>query len=67
MGTYVAFGQQVGTELQVIIQVERPAGLELLSEGLEGNGIGQRQFLHAAHTSELLVGVLGGGETRSPA
>lgn len=62
--TYVAFRQQGWTELHVIIQVEGPPSLKLLSESCDWHCVGQ--LLHTSHSSELFVWVLGGGETRSP-
>lgn len=63
-GTYVALGQQTRAKLHVIIQVEGPSSLKLLTESCDGSCV--RQFLHTAHPSELLMRVLGRRETRSP-
>jgi hypothetical protein len=62
--TYITLCQQARTELHVIVQVERPCSLELLAEGCDGSYVGQ--LLHTPYSSELLMGVLGGRETRSP-
>lgn len=62
--THIDLRQQPGAELHVIIQVEGPSSLKLLSESCDGSCV--RQFLHAAHSPELLMRVLGSRETRSP-
>ena len=62
--THIHLRQQPGAELHVIIQVEGPSSLKLLSESSDGSCV--RQFLHAAHSSELFMRVLGCRETRSP-
>lgn len=62
--THIALRQQPGAELHVIIQVKGPSSLKLLSESCDGSCV--RQFLHAAHSPELLMRVLGCRETRSP-
>lgn len=62
--THIDLRQQPGAELHVIIQVEGPSSLKLLSESCDGSCV--RQFLHAAHSPELLMRVLGCRETRSP-
>ena len=55
--TYIFLGQQVGAELQVIVQVEGATGLEASAEGRHGRSLGQ--LPHALHTAELALGVLG--------
>lgn len=50
-GAHVVFGQQARTELQVVVQIERPPGLEASAEGGHGGGLGQ--LLHAPHPTEL--------------
>ncbi len=55
--THISLRQQFGTELHVIFQVERSAGLELGSESRYRGGLAQ--FLHASYTTKLFLGVLG--------
>lgn len=63
-GTYIVLCQQSRAELHVIVEVEGPSSLKLLSEGCDGSCVGQ--LLHTPHASELLVGVLRCRETWSP-
>lgn len=60
--TYVSLRQESRTELHVVVEVKGAASLELLAKGRERGGVGK--FLHAAHTPELLVGVLRGRQAR---
>ena len=62
--TYIALGQQLGTELHVVLEVEGAARLELVAEA--GHGDGLTELLHAAHATELPVGVLGDRQPRRP-
>lgn len=54
--TYIVLRQQVGTELQVIIEVERPTGLESRPEGRHSGSFGQ--FPHALHPAKLTLSIL---------
>lgn len=55
--THVVFSQESGAELQVVIQVERPPGLESDTESRGGWALGQ--LLHASNPTEWAMGVLG--------
>lgn len=55
--TYIFISQKVGAELQVIIEIKRPTGLETSPEGSDGGSFGQ--LPHALDTSELTLGILG--------
>lgn len=63
-GTYIVLCQQGRAELHIIVEVEGPSSLKLLSEGCDGSCV--RQLLHTPHASELLLGVLRRRETWSP-
>lgn len=52
--TYLAFRQQVGDELRIVVQVEAAAELEASAEVCHGHRLG-RQLLHASHPAELLL------------
>jgi hypothetical protein len=52
-GHHIRLGEQVGTELQVVVEVKRPTGFEALPEVCHHDGL----FLFP-HTAELLVRVL---------
>lgn len=54
--SYIIFGQQAGTEFQVIIEIKGATGLEAGPEGGDGGGLGE--FAHALDTAELTLGVL---------
>ena len=54
--TYVVFCQETWTELQVVVQVEGTASLKPSSKSRHCWGL--CQLLHAAHSSELTMGVL---------
>ena len=54
--TYVVFGQQARTELEIIIQVEGPSSLEARTEDRDHGCL--RQFLHTPHPPKLTMGVL---------
>ena len=55
--TYVVFSQQSRAELQVIIQVERPSGLESETESRCWRALSQ--LLHASNPTEWAMGILG--------
>lgn len=55
--TYVVLCQQAWAKLQVIIQVEGPAGLESSTEGRDRWALSQ--LFHASDPTELSVRVLG--------
>lgn len=56
----IALSQQLRAELHVILQIERPAGLELCSERCDGDGLGE--LLHTPDAAELSVRVLRDGK-----
>jgi hypothetical protein len=60
--THVRLSQQLGAELHIVLEVERPAGLELGAEVGYGGRLGQ--LAHAPDTAEMAVRVLRDGETR---
>jgi hypothetical protein len=64
-GDQVALGQQARTELEVILQVKRPAGLEPVAKSVDGSDLGK--VLHSAAAAHLPLGVLGDRETGCPA
>lgn len=57
--TYIVLGQQAGTELHVVFEVERPHSLEPGTECIE---VGRLvKLLHTPDTAELLLRVLRDG------
>jgi hypothetical protein len=54
--TYVVFGEQTRTELEIVIEVKRSPSLEALTES--GDRRALRQLLHASHTTKRLVRIL---------
>lgn len=54
--TYIILGQEVRTELQVIIEVERATGLEASAEGRNCGSLGE--LSHALDPTKLTLGIL---------
>lgn len=54
--TYIVLCQQIGAELQVVIEVERPTGFESGSEGRHSGSFGE--FPHALDPPELTLSIL---------
>lgn len=58
--THIAFGEEVGAELHVVLEVKRHNGLEPCPVGQHGLGLGE--LLHTPDTAELLLRVLRDGQ-----
>jgi len=64
-GDQVILSQQTGAELEVVFELERAGRFEFCTECRHGRGF--VELLHAAHASELALGVLRHGQTGSSA
>lgn len=62
--TNIIFCEEIGTELQVVIQVKGATSLKAQAESRDSGRLGQ--FPHALHTTELALGVLRGSPGSSP-
>lgn len=60
--TYIVFGQQIGTELEIVFKVKGPSGFETSAEGRDDGRF--RQLLHAPHAAKLAMGMLRRRQTR---
>lgn len=64
-GTYIVLGEQVeGAEELVVLEIKRPGGLEVATEGEEGGRLYNKLFW-GPYLAELLV-VLGSRDSGSP-